>query len=93
MSGEYQGREILNLLNHTVEKKKKLTLLDYNCRKDEGQFDMVDFPDDEFSVVKLYKHIEKHFMPHVSSNITVDRFFCRHASAKIMKVSLVVVFE
>ena len=84
---------MLKLLNHTVEKKKKLTLLDYNCRKDEGQFDMVDFPDDEFSLVKLYKHIEKYFMPSVSSNIVVDRFFCRHVSVKIMKVSFVVVFE
>ena len=81
------------MLNHTVEKKKKMTLLDYNCRKDESQFDMVDFLDDAFSVVKLYKHIEKHFMPHVSSNITVDRFFRRHACAKVVKVSFVVVFE
>ena len=54
---------------------------------------MVDFPDDEFSKVRLYKHIEKHFMPHVSTNITVDRFFHRHASAKVMKVSFVVIFK
>ena len=84
---------MLKLLKYTVQKKKKLTLLDYNCRKDEGQFDIVEFPDDEFSLVKLYEYIEKHFMPHVSSNITVDRFFCRHASAKVMKVSFVAVFE
>ena len=88
---------MLKLLNHTVEKKKqkkqKLTLLDYNYRKDEGQFDMVDFSEDEFSVVKLYKHIEKHFMFHISSNIIVDHFFRRHASAKVVKVSFVVVFE
>ena len=57
-----------------MEKKKRLNLLDCNCRKHEGQFDMVDFPGDEFSVVKLYKHIEKHFMLHVSSNITVNHF-------------------
>ena len=93
MSGKYLGRKMLKLLNHTVEKKKKLILTDYNCRKDEGQFDMVDFPNDEFSVVELYKHIEMHFMPHVSSNITVDRFFRRHTSVKVMKVSFVAVFE
>ena len=84
---------MLKWLNHTVEKKKKMTLLDYNCRKDEGQFDMVDFPDDGFSVIKLYKNIDKHFMPHVNSNIIVDRFFRRHASVKVMKVTPVVVFE
>ena len=66
---------------------------DYNFRKDEGQLNMVDFPDDEFSVVKLYKHIENNFMPRISSNISVDRFFSRHASAKVMKVSFVVVFK
>ena len=93
MGGEYQGLEMLKLLNHTVEKKKKLTLLDYNYRKDEGQFNMVDFPANEISVVKLYTHIEKHFMPHVSSNIGVDHFFCRHANDKVLKVSFVVVFE
>ena len=32
-------------------------------------------------------------MPHVSSNIYVDRFFRRHASVKFMKVTPVVVFE
>ena len=84
---------MLKLLNNTVEKKKKLTLWDYNFRKDEGQLNMVDFPNDAFSVVKLYKHIENNFMPHISSNIYVDRFFSRHASAKVMKVSFVVVFK
>ena len=84
---------MLKLLNNTVEKKQKLTLWDYNFRKDEGQLNMVDFPDDEFSVVKLYKHIENNFMPRISSNISVDRFFSRHASAKVMKVSFIVFFE
>ena len=51
------------LCNHTEEKKKKICLGDYLCRKNEGQFDMVDFPDDEFSVVRLYKHIEKYLFP------------------------------
>ena len=84
---------MLKLLNNTVEKKKKLTLWDYNFRKDEGQLNMVDFPDDEFSVVKLYKHIENNCMPHFNSKISADRFFRRHASAKVMKVSFVVVFK
>ena len=54
---------------------------------------MVDFPDDEFSVVKLYNHIQKHFIPHVCSNIIVDSSFRRRVSPKIRKVSFVVVFE
>lgn len=51
-----------------------------------------DFPDDKFSVVKLYKYIEKEFMPHVSSSIFVNRFFRRDAVTKVMKVSSVVLF-
>ena len=54
---------MLKLLNHASEKEEKLILQDYNCRKDNGQFDMIDFPDDEFSVVKLHAHIEKNPTP------------------------------
>ena len=85
-SGEYSGRKCLKLLNHTSEKKKKLSLGDYLCRKDEGQFDMVEFPDDKFSVVKLYEHIEKHFFLPREMNIEVGRFFRRPACVKEMKV-------
>ena len=46
-------------MNHTSEKTKNLSLGDYLCRKDDEQFDMVDFPDDESSIVALYEHIEK----------------------------------
>ena len=84
---------MLKLLNHTVGEKKKLTVLDYNCRNNERQFDIVVFPDDKCSVVKLYTYIEKEFMPHVSSNIFVNRFFRRDAVTKVMKVSSVVVFK
>ena len=49
---------------------------------------MVDFSGDEFSIVKLYKHIEKHFMPPVELGIEVtDCFFRRHAAQKVIKVS------
>lgn len=89
-AGEYKGRECLRLCNHTEEKKKKLCLGDYLCRKNEGQFDMIDFPDDEFSVVRLYKHIEEHFFPPVTMDIEVGRFFRRAASRKQMKVCLIV---
>ena len=90
-TGEYKGRECLRLCNHTEEKKKKLCLGDYLCRKNEGQFDMVDFPDDEFSVVRLYKHIEEHFFPSREMEVEVGRFFRRAASRKQMKVCLIVV--
>ena len=76
------------MLNHSTEKKKKLSLQDFTCRKDEGQFDMIDFGEDEFSIVKLYEHIEKHFMPPEETGIEVGRFFRRHASNKEMKVCL-----
>ena len=47
---------------------------------------MIDFGEDEFSIVKLYEHIEKHFMPPEETGIEVGRFFRRHASNKEMKV-------
>ena len=78
----------MKLLNHVTEKKKKLSLQDYLCRKDNGQFDMVDFNQDNFSIVKLYKHIEKYHMPAEETGIEVGRFFGRHASNKEMKVCL-----
>ena len=81
----------MKLLNHKCEKKKKLTLQDFTCCKDEGQFDMIDFADDEFSIVKLYIHIEKYFMPPCETGIDVGRFFRRHASNKEMKVCLLIV--
>ena len=85
--GKYARVPVLKLLNHKSEKKKKLTLQDFTCRKDEGQLDMIDFADDEFSIVKLYTHIETYFMPPKDSNIEVERFFRRHASNKEMKVT------
>ena len=84
-SGEYAGVEALRLLNHKSEKTKKLTLGDHHCRTDEGQFDMVDFASDEFSIVKLYKHIERHFMPEEKYGVDVGRFFCRRAAEKVLK--------
>ena len=88
MSDEYKGAECLKLLNHSEEKAKMLTLSDYLCRKDEGQFDMIDFADDAFSIVKLYKHIIKHFMYPKKLDIKVpDCFFRRHAAQKVIKVS------
>ena len=36
---------------------------------------MVDFAADEFSIVKLYEHIEKNFMPPAETGIEVGRFF------------------
>ena len=47
---------------------------------------MIDFGEDEFSIVKLYEHIEKNFMPPEETGIEVGRFFRRHASNKEMKV-------
>ena len=47
-SGEYKGVEYLKHLNQTEEKKKKLTLQDFLCWKNEGQFDMIDFDNDEY---------------------------------------------
>ena len=94
-TGEYKGRETLKLLNHSQEKAKKLTLGDYLCRKDEGQFDMIEFPEDEFSIVKLFKHIEENFMPPKDSKYKVEGcFFRRMASAKALKVrfSLLIFF-
>ena len=86
-SGEYKGVECLKLLNHTEEKKKKLTLQDFLCRKDEGQFDMIDFDEDEYSIVKLYKHIVTHFLPPTELGIDVKGcFFRRIASEKELKV-------
>ena len=77
----------MKLLNHSQEKAKKLTLQDYLCRKDEGQFDMIEFPEDEFSIVKLYKHIEKNLMPPKESKYEVEGCcFRRMASAKALKV-------
>ena len=82
-SGEYKGVECLKLLNHTEEKKKKLTLQDFLCRKDEGQFDMIDFDGDEYSIVKLYMHIVTYFLPLTELGIDVKGcLFCRIASEK-----------
>lgn len=86
-SGEYAGRRCLELRNHVSEKVKKLSLSDYNCRKTDGQFDMIDYPKDKFNVVALWCHIEKHFMPPRDTGIEVGRFFRRHAFDKDMKVS------
>ena len=75
------------MLNHVTEKKKKkkkLSLQDYLCRKDNGQFNMVDFLQDKLSIVKLYKQIERHHMPNVETGIEVGRFFCHHTSNKEM---------
>ena len=68
------------------EKRKKLDPKDYNCRNDEGQFDMIKFEDNEFSVVKLFGHIQQFFLPPSDSGIDVDRIFRRHVSNKEMKV-------
>ena len=46
---------------------------------------MVDFASDEFSVVKLYKHIERHFMPEEKYGVDVGRFFRRRAAQKVLK--------
>ena len=44
------------------EKNKCITVSESICRKDEGQFDVIGFPGNELSVVKLYKHIEANVM-------------------------------
>ena len=46
---------------------------------------MVDFGSDEFSIVKLWKHIEEHFMPDVQCGIEVGRFFRRRAAEKELR--------
>ena len=48
---------------------------------------MIDFPEDEFSIVKLYKHIKENFMPPKECKYKVEGgFFRRMASAKALKV-------
>ena len=84
-SGDYAGKEALRLLNHKCEKTKKLTLGDFHCRKSDGQFDMVEFDSDEFSIVKLYKHIEENFMPDVDYGLEVSRFFRQRAAEKELR--------
>jgi len=46
---------------------------------------MIEFEDDEFSVVKLFDHIQHYFLPSSDSGIDVSRVFRRHASNKEMK--------
>ena len=84
-SGEYAGVEALRLLNHKCEKMKKLTLGDHHYRTYEGQFDMVDFTSDEFSIVKLFKHIERPIVSEESYGVDVGRFFRRRAAEKVLK--------
>ena len=84
-SGDYAGKEALRLLNHKCEKTKKWSLGDFHCRKSDGQFDMVEFASDEFSIVKLYKHIEEHFMPDAELGLEVRRFFRRRAASKELR--------
>ena len=79
------GKEALRLLNQTCEKTKKLSLGDFQCRKSDGQFDMVDFESDVFSLVRLWKHIEEHFMPDKDSGLEVGRFFRRCAAEKELR--------
>ena len=66
---------------------KKLSLGDYLCRKSEGQFDIVNFPDDAFSIVTLYEHVEKHSFSSYEIGIEVGRVFRRTGSKKDMSVS------
>ena len=52
------------------------------------------FFQDKFSIVKLYKHIQKHNILSKESCIEVGRFFCRRASNKEMKVcSIIILFH
>ena len=75
----------MELLNDVTE-KKKLLLHDYLCRKDNNQFDVVNFLQDKVPIVKGYNHIERHHMPSEEIVIEVGRFFHRHTSNKEMKV-------
>ena len=75
-------------LNRKHKKTKKPTLVDFSCRKLDRQLDMVDFGLDEFSIVKLYKHIKEHFMPHFEYGIEVSRFLCLCAADKELKKRL-----
>ena len=87
-SGEYKGCESLTLLNHTEEEKKRLTLNNYLCRKDEGQFDMINFAEDEISIVKLYKQIKKFITPPKELGVEVpDCFYVGLQVKKILVVS------
>ena len=58
----------------------------HHCRRDEGQFDMVKFTSDEFSIVKLHKHIEEFFMPDKKYGIEVGCFFRHRTAVKVSKV-------
>ena len=83
---------MLEIVESHVWEKNTLSLGNPLCHKDEGLFDMVDFPDNKFSIVSLYKHIEKHFMPPPELGIEVGRFFRRAASRKQMKVCGVLLY-
>lgn len=43
---------------------------------------MIEFSEDEFSVVKLHEHIQTHFMLPLDSGIEVGLTFRRHATRK-----------
>lgn len=77
----------LSHLNHTSEKKKKLTLATYNCQKDKCKFDMNGFVCKRFSMMKLYDHIELYFTPPSETNIEVGQIFCQQVANKESKVS------
>jgi len=78
-SGKYARRQCLELLNHISEKKKKkkkkFSLSNYNFRKVDRQFDMIDFPKDKFNMVALWARIEEHFMPPKDTCIELEVFF------------------
>jgi len=84
-SGEYKGGESIKLLSHTEEEKKRLTINSYLGRKDEGQFDTIGFAEAEFSIAKLYEHIEKYIIPPKELGVEIpDCFCCWIASEKVL---------
>ena len=76
----------------TEEKEKKFTLQDFLYRKGEGQFDMINFDDDEYLIVKLYMYIVKNLLPPKELGIEIQGcFFQRIASKKELNVSFFVI--
>ena len=66
--------------------KKQLNLQDFLYRKDESQFNTIDFDGDKYSIVNLYKHIFKQCFPPKKLGIEVNGCFLRITSEKEYKV-------
>ena len=56
-----QGPKVPTTLEAYAQGEEDSPLGNNICCKDKGQFDMVDFPEDEVSVAALYEHTKTHF--------------------------------